>query len=166
MDNKKPEYIIVDSVHPSEMDVELLKKKIIKDKDLNAYKYYKINQRGKEFNEDHIKLSEIIYEKYKFYPALDFIIFSYFKKHNPDYHISLESKEKYFKNIPKEDLKILLDYINIGVENEDYSCIQKLSDYYKYVGDDKIAKKLEESIEILIIENRKKVNDSLAKIKQ
>lgn len=157
----KNDYEVVVSVHPQQMDAELLKEKILKDKDLNAYKYYVMNQRGKEFHEDHILLSEIIYEKYHSRITLLFIINSYFKKHNSDYIISSESDEKYFKNIPKEDLNILLKYINIGVEKEYYACIQILSDYYKYLGDDKKAKELEDSIKILIIENRKKVNDSL-----
>jgi hypothetical protein len=161
----KNDYEVVVSVHPQQMDAELLKEKILKEKDLNAYKNYILNQRNKPFNEEHIKLSEIIYEKYHSRIALMFIINSYFKKYNPDFIISLEGDEKYFKNIPKEDLYILLKYINIGVEKEYYACIQILSDYYKYLGDDKKAKELEESIEILIIENRKKVNDSLNNLK-
>lgn len=134
---KENEEIMVETIQPSEMNTELLKQKIIKSKDLNAFKYYYIKQREKDFDEDNIKLSKIIFDEHNFNPALDFLIFSYFKKHNPDYNYSFESKEKYFKNIPKEDLNVLLKYINIGVEKNDYSCIQKLSDYYKFLGDKK-----------------------------
>lgn len=158
---KTKKEIIIETINPQEMNIDSLRENIIKNKDITSFKYYYINQRGKSFQEDHIKLSEIIFNEYESDIALYFLIISYFKKYNTDFQISIKSNEKYFKNIPNEDLKILLNYINLGVVKQDLTCIQILSDYYKYEGDYEQARELEKSLENIIIKNRKKVNDSL-----
>ena len=119
----------------------------------------------KKMDEDFLDISILMYEKYHNTNALSNIYYAYIYKYNPNIPFFNGNKAEVFKNVPNKEQEIALKYLEIGVEKEDYACIESLSEYYLSI------EKIDKSEELLklqkdLIENhKKKVNDSLSKIK-
>ena len=145
-----------------DMNPELLKKEIINNGRKSSYDLLSMYYDDKKMDEDFLDISILMYERYNYTKALSNIYFAYIYKYNPDIPFYSGDKAKLFKNVPEKEQEIALSYLKIGSSKEDYACIESLSDYYLSINKEEESKKILQRLDDLIVEHRRKVNDSIS----
>ena len=69
------------------------------------------------------------------------------------------------KAIIKKEQEIALKYLETGYSKGNYPCMEALSDYYLSVGENDKSEQILKKLDNLVIEHKKKVNDSLIRKK-
>ena len=147
-----------------EMDPVELKEDVLKNGNKNSYLILSIYYCDKKMDNDFLDISILMYEKYNYTNALSDIYNAYIYKYNPETHFNNGDKAELFKKKKKKEQEKALKYLEIGVKKGNYACIESLSEYYLSIGKSEESEKLLKIQTELIIEHRKKVNDSLTKI--
>lgn len=150
-----------DSVSLHEKSPEKLKKEIISSGNVESYKLLSMYYGDKKMDEDFLGLSIMMYEKNNCIDALSNIYYAYIYKYNPNVPFFSGNETELFKNVPKKEQEIALKYLEIGYSKGDYPCMEALSDYYLSIGENNKSEQIIKKLDDLIIEHRKKVNDTL-----
>lgn len=154
-----------ESTSVGDMNPEELKKEIRETGNVTSYNLLSMYYDDKKMDEDFLDISILMYEKYHNTNALSNIYYAYIYKYNPNIPFFNGNKAELFKKVPNKEQEIALKYLEIGVEKGDYACIESLSEYYLSIGKIDKSKELLKLQEDLIENHKKKVNDSLSKIK-
>lgn len=153
------------SISATEMDPVELKKEILENGNRQAYVNFFIYQGGKVIDKDFLSISIKTYKKYNYEEALSYIYLGYVYKYNPKIPFLTGNVNELFAKVPKKEHEEALNYLKIGKEKGNLTCIAHLIEYYDYIGE------LEKSKDLLVYKNKlieinhKKINDSVNTLK-
>ncbi|MCB9202139.1 MAG: hypothetical protein H6604_03690 [Flavobacteriales bacterium] len=152
------------SVSVTEMDPNELKEKILKNGDEKSYTLLSMYYDDKLLDPEFLEISKMMYHKYNYTRALSDIFPAYVYTYNPNQPYDVYKAVSLLNNIPPDKQEEALNYLKIGVEKGDYSCIDNLSEYYLNKGDSVESKRLLEYKKRLVEERSRKIEDSLRRI--
>jgi hypothetical protein len=147
------------------MSPEKLKKEIISSGNIESYKLLSMYYGEKKMDNDFLDLSIMMYEKHNCIDALSNIYDAFIYKYNANVPFLMGNKTDLFKNVPKKEQEIALKYLETGYSKGNYPCMEALSDYYLSVGENDKSEQILKKLDNLVIEHKKKVNDSLIRKK-
>ena len=146
---------------PKEMDPQVLKNEILKNGDKKSFTLLFNHYVGKKMDDEFLNISKLMYHKYKINDVFSIIYDSYIYKYNQSIPFLKGSHVELIKNLPEVERDSALSYLKLGISIGDNSSIEYMAEYYLSIGEAIKSKELLEFQEQLILEHRKKINDSL-----
>jgi hypothetical protein len=136
------------SISAAEMNPVELKKEILESGNSQAYVKFVTYQYGKEIDKDFLYISMKMYHEHNYLNALSYIYLGYVYKHNPKIPFLTGNVNELFVKVPKKEQEEALNYLKIGKEKGNLTCIIHLKEYYNYIGE------IQKSEELSIYQNK------------